>query len=183
MKVFLDTSALIALSGLRGTSMVDVFVKTCKKAGVALCVSHIQVDEKVPREMSDYKERIDRAVKAIVDLGLEVHLEATSMSAFGASRIDFSKYGGEEENALYEKLVKLVSACDRAMGKNDGATMDAIIGASALDHEFFVVCDECLFRGFGQATNGWAAVQKRVPKTIFTKPTPEDVARGILNSI
>jgi hypothetical protein len=89
VKVFLDTSALIALSGLGGTSGVDVFVKTCKNAGLVLCVSHIQVDEKVPREMPDYKERIERAVKALKDLGLEVSLEGTIVGVYGASRYGF----------------------------------------------------------------------------------------------
>ena len=183
MKGFLDTSALIALSGLGGTSVVDVFVQTCKSAGVTLCVSHIQVDEKVPREMPDYKEKIERAVKALKDLGLEVSLEATTVGVYGASRYGFSKYGGKDENALYDKLLKLVSDCDKAMGKNGDATMDAIIGTSALDHDVFVVCDECLYRGFRSATADWTTLQKRLPKTILPKPTPEGVARGILASI
>jgi hypothetical protein len=97
-------------------------------------------------------------------------------------RYDMSKYGGDDENALYEKLLKLISECDRAMGKNGDATRDAIIGASALDHDLFVVCDECLYRGFRSATADWAALQKRLPNTILTKPTPEDVAMGILES-
>lgn len=180
VKVFLDTSALIALSGLRGASVADSFVKTCQKTGIVLCVSHIQVDEKVHREMPSYEERIDRAVKALGDMGLEVSLEATAIAVYDTSRYDLSRYGGDDENALYEKLLKLVSECDRAMGKNGEATRDAIIGASALDHDLFVVCDECLYRGFRSATADWTAVQKRLPKTILTKPTPEDVAKGIL---
>lgn len=183
MRVFLDTSALIALSGLSGTSVADAFVKTCKERGVVLSVSHIQVDEKVHLEMSDYEEKIERAVKALKNLGLEIHIEETNVAVFDASRYDFAKCGGDDENALYEKLLKLVSDCDKAMGKRGNAMMDAIIGASALDLDVFVVCDECLYRGFRQATESLAALQKRLPNMIFTKPTPEDVARGILNSI
>jgi hypothetical protein len=182
VRVFLDTSALIALSGLRGTSVADAFVKTCEKAGVVLCVSHVQVDEKVPREMASYEERIDRAVKILRDIGLEVLLEATPIAVYDTSRYGMSKYGGDDENALYEKLLKLISECDRAMGKNGEATRDAIIGVSALDHDLFVVCDECLYRGVRSATADWAAIQKRLPKTILTKPNPEDVAKGILDS-
>lgn len=181
MKVFLDTSALIPLSGLRA-SIADVFVNTCQKAGIILCVSHIQVDEKVHREMPSYEERIDRAVKTLSDMGLKISLEPTAIAVYDASRYDMSKYGGDDENALYEKLLKLISECDRAMGKNGDATRDAIIGVSALDHDLFVVCDECLYRGFQSATANWAALQKRLPKTILTKPTPEDVAKGILES-
>lgn len=183
MRVFLDTSALIALSGLAGASVVCDFVSECRRTGVVLCVSHIQVDEKVHQEMPDYEERIERAVKALKDLELDVSLEATAIAVWDASRYDLSKYGGEEENTLYQKLLKLVSDCDRAMGKNGDATMDAIIRVSALDHDLFVLCDECLYRGFRQATESWGALQKRLPKTILTRPTPEDVARGILDSI
>ncbi len=45
-------------------------------------------------------------------------LEATAIAVYDATRYGFSKYGRDEENALYEKLLKLVSDCDRAMGKN-----------------------------------------------------------------
>jgi len=182
VRVFLDTSALIPLSGLRGVSIAEVFVKTCQKAGIVLCVSHIQVDEKVPREMFSYEERIDRAVKILSDMGLKVSLEATPIAVYDTSRYDMSKYGGDVENALYEKLLKLISECDRAMGKNGDATRDAVIGVSALDHDLFIVCDECLYRGFQLATADWGALRKRLPKTILTKPTPEGVAKSILDS-
>jgi hypothetical protein len=72
MRAFLDTSALIALSGLGGASVAEAFVKTCKERGITLCVNHIQVDEKVHREIPNYEERMNRAVKALKDLELEV---------------------------------------------------------------------------------------------------------------
>lgn len=152
MKVFLDTNALIALSGLRGTTIADDFVKTCRTVEVVLCVSHIQVDEKVNREMFSYQAKIDKAVRVLSDMGLETRMEPTAVGVYDTSRLDMSRYGGDVENALYQKLLQLITACDQATGKKGDETRDAIIGVSALDHDLFVVCNECLYRSFRSAT-------------------------------
>ena len=183
VKVFLDTNALIALSGLRGSAIAGDFVANCRTAGVVLCVSHIQVDEKVNREMRSYQARIDKAVRELRYLGLETVMEPTAVGVYDVSRLDMSKLGGEDENALYTKLFELISACDQATGKNGDATQDAIIGVSALDHDLFLVCDECLFQSFQSATSSLTNLQNRLPKTILRKPTPEDVANGILEFV
>lgn len=183
MKVFLDTGALIALSGLPSTVIAGDFVTNCKAAEVTLCVSHIQVDEKVNREMRSYKARIDKAVRELRYLGLETRMEPTAVGVYGVSRLNMSKLGGESENALYTKLFELISACDQATGKNGDATQDAIIGVSALDHELFVVCDECLFRSFQSVTASLKNLQNRLPRTILTKASAEDVAKGILSQL
>lgn len=183
MKVFLDTNAVIALGGLPNTPMVNDFVSKCRKAGVVLCVSHIQVNEKLDREIPSYKVRIDKAMLELRNLGLEIVMEPTAVAVFDVSRLDFSKFSGEFESGLYEKLVKLISACDHEKGKKGDATRDAIIGVSALDHDLFVVCDRCLFNSFQSATASLENLGKRFPKAILTKPTPEHVANGILGII
>jgi hypothetical protein len=180
LKVFLDTNALIALSGLSGTAIAGDFITNCRTAEVVLCVSHIQVDEKVNREMRNYQTRIDKAVRDLRNLGLETRLEPTAIGVYDTSRWDMSRFGGDDENALYHKLLELISACDQATGKKGDATRDAIIGVSALDHDLFLVCDECLFQSFQSATASLNNLQPRLPKTILRKPTPEDVANGIL---
>jgi hypothetical protein len=180
VKVFLDTGALMALSGLAGSAIAGDFVTNCRTARVVLCVSHIQVDEKVDREMRSYEARIEKAVRDLKDLGLETLLEPTAIGVYDTSRWGMSSYGGEDEKALYQKLLELITACDREAGKKSGATRDAIIGVSALDHDLFVVCDECLFQSFQSATAGLTNLQARLPRTILRKPSPEDAANGIM---
>lgn len=145
-----------------------------------LCISHIQVDEKVNREMRDYQTRIDKTVSELGNLGLKTRLEPTTIAVYDTSRLDMSRYGGDDENALYDKLLELISACDQAAGKKGDATRDAIIGVSALDHDLFLVCDGCLFQSFQSATASLNNLQPRLPKTILRRPTTEDVANGIL---
>jgi len=183
VKVFLDTNALISLAGLPGTTLLSEFVSNCRSSGIALCVSHIQVDEKVDREMPSYQARIDKAILEVRNLGLETVLESTAVGVWDVSRWDLSRWSGEVESALYRKLVELISICDRNTGKKGDATRDAITGVSALDHDLFVVCDECLFRSFQSATASQGNLRNRLPKTILRKPTAEDVATGILEFI
>lgn len=180
MKVFLDTNALIALAGLHQTLILGDFVRYCASSGALICISHVQVDEKVDREMRDYQARIEKAVRELKNLGLEIVLEGTTVGVWDVSRWDMSRRGGEVEHSLYCNLLELISVCDRERGKKGGAVRDAIIGASALDHDLFVVCDECLYRSFQLATASLKGLQNRLPQIIFRKPTAEDVATGVL---
>jgi len=146
-----------------------------------LCVSHIQVDEKVNRELFSYETKIERAVHVLSDMGLETRLESTAVGVYDTSRYGMSRYGGDDENALYDALVRLVSKCNQAAGKKADATRDAIIGVSALDHDLFITCDRCLSQGFQSAIATYARLQNRLPKLILSKTITEDVAKTIMN--
>jgi hypothetical protein len=186
LRVVLDTGALIALSGLKGTDLLEDFVGRCTKSGAVLCVTHVQVDEKVAREVHDYKTKVDRAVAELRELGLSVKIEATEIFVWGVSRFGLGKFSGEDEGRLYDKLRELVSDCDRKKGKSVddlNVARDATIAVSALDHDAFIVCDDCLFSSFQSATIGMRQLEKRVPKVVYSKPDPVDVGEAILELI
>ncbi len=180
MKVYLDTSALIALSGLPQSPLQTDFVGICKETGIVFCVSTIQVDEKVDREMPTYGARIEKAVRELTRLGLQTSLEPTGVTVFDATRWDMSKLSGELESGLYRTLVEMIRTCNQEAGKPADSTRDAIIGVSALDHDLFIVCDKCLYESFLAATSGLKNLRDRLPVTILRKPTPEDITKGIL---
>lgn len=180
MKVFLDTNAFEALSGLPRSTIRDRFVEGCRKAGVVLCVSHIQVDEKVNHEMPSYQAKVQKAVRVFRELGLETCLELTPVGVYGISRLALARFGREDENALYQRLRQLISECDKAAGKEGDAMRDAIIGVSALDHDLFVTCDRCLYQSFQSATSHPTNLGNRLPRVILTKAMTEDVAMAIL---
>ena len=186
LRVLLDTGALIALSGLKGTDFVADFVGRCTESGTVLCVTHVQVDEKVAREVRDYEVKVDRAVAELRQFGLLVEMEPTGIAVVGISRVGLAKLGGEDGGSLYEKLRRLISDCDRNKGKSGdvlNVARDAVIAVSALDHDAFIVCDECLFRSFQFATSNMKQAGSHVPTIVLAKPDPVDVAKGILQFI
>ena|GEM_PF-2757069 len=186
MKVLLDTSALIALLGIGRTASGSDFMDACRRNGILLCVTHIQVDEKVTYEYHEYQTKVDRAVAALRKLGLTVQMQDTPIAVFGISRYGLAKYAGETESQLYDRLRQLISECTKKRGipvKDANISRDAVIAVSALDHDVFAVCDECLSQSFQRAIINHPDLSSRVPKVVFTKADPESVATGILSVV
>ena len=186
MKVLLDTSALIALSGIGRTASGSDFVDACRRDGILLCVTHIQIDEKVTREYDEYQTKIDCAVAALRDLGLSLQMEDTTIAVYGISRYGLARYCGEAESQLYDRLRQLISECTKKRGKtveDANIICDAVIAVSALDHDIFAVCDECLSQSLQRAIINHPDLSSRVPKVVFTRPDPESVATDILSAV
>jgi hypothetical protein len=186
LRVLLDTGALIALAGLKGTDIVADFVGRCTKSGTVLCVTHVQVDEKVAREVHNYDVKVDRAVAELRELGLPVKIEPTEIAVRDISRYGLAKFGGEDEGRLYEKLRALISDCDRDKGKSVddlNVARDAVTAVSALDHDAFIVCDNCLFSSFESATIDMKQLGRCLPKIVYAKPDPVDVGKAILELV
>jgi len=186
LRVLLDTGALIALAGLKDIRIVTEFVACCTKSGTVLSVTHVQVDEKVAREVRDYEVKVERAVAELRDLGLRVKIEPTVITVVGLSRLGLAMFGGKDEGRLYEKLRELISDCDRNKGKSVddlNVARDAVTAVSALDHDAFIVCDDCLFSSFQSAATDMKQLGTRLPKITYAKPDPVDVGEAILELI
>lgn len=57
--IFLDTNALITLSGLKDGELLDALRGHLTEGDTRLYVSHVQVDEKLQKEFSDYQKKVD----------------------------------------------------------------------------------------------------------------------------
>ena len=188
VKFFLDTGALIALSGLKGSDL-QIFKTRIEAYNPEIGVTHVQVDEtineKYERKLRNYQQVIDKALESLTKKGIAVHVEPTKIGAWSISRWDYFKWGGEETGKLYEELRNEIDRCEEAKGKTKtllNIACDAVIAVSSLDHDFFVTCDECLFDSWRNVIdkNRMFRQQFKIPKVIYARPYPKEVAKAIL---
>jgi len=184
-KFFLDTGAIIALSGLKAPNL-QAFKSRTKSSNSKLSTTHVQVDEKHPKELKNYYQKINRALKSLRQKGIVVHVEATREVVFDVSRFNLAKFGDKELGKLDDELRKEIDACERAKGTIKpplNIARDALIAVSSLDHDFFVTCDKCLSQSWNKVIGKHIMLNQRftIPRAVYIRPIPEDVAKQILS--
>ena len=198
IRFFLDTGALIALSGLEGSDLQD-FKNRMEAGNSEISVTHVQVDEstkhmkfhekvkeKYEKKVKDYQQKINKALGSLKNKGITVHLEDTKAFVIGVSRIGYTVLGGEEIGKLYGELRKEIDECERTKKGTSKPLLniasDATIAVSSLNHDFFITCDRCLFDSWGNviSKNRMLEQQFKVPKVIYAKRSPKEVARKML---
>ncbi len=200
-KFFLDTSALIRLSGLKEEKLEE-FKARFNSINAELIVTHVPVDEatfdlKFGEEMSrsgkkvqEYREKVDKALEALRSKGIQVEVETTNISVVGISRVDFSSLATQDIGEFYDELWKEIDACEKAKrprGKPKdplSVKRDAVIGVSPLEYSFLITTDKCLCDSFNEMTKKHRELIQRVitPKAKRAKRSPEGVANCILEA-
>lgn len=200
VKFFLDTNALLYLSGLKDLDLKD-FKKRVEASGLELSSTHVQVDEstehikfhekvtkKREKKVQNYQEKIAFALKSLRKKEIDVRVEPTKIPVQGVARQNYTLMGGRETGKLYDELQKEVDECEKAKGNlksplNIGR--DAVIAVSSLDHDFFITTDKCLFDSWHKIITKHRMLKQKfkVPKVIYTKCDPKEVARSILEHL
>jgi hypothetical protein len=145
---FLDTNVFILLSGLDSG---DLAILSGALAGnkIALCMSHVQIDEQNCQEFSDYRLKIEDALRKFTERGIEIIVEPTNEVVWDVSRFDLARFGSEELSKIDKALRKEIEKCERKKDKTvSNIAKDALIALSSLNHDFFVTADSCLFRSW-----------------------------------
>ena len=184
VEVFLDTSALIALSGLR-SHKVDALKNLIQSGNLRLNVSHIQVDEKVERNYVDYNRRIIKALGTLEKKGIKVCLIPTKIAVTDVSRVELSTIGDEEINGFYDELLHEISECEKNKGKTKdwkNLVCDAIIAVTAIDHDYFITCDSCMYDTWKKVIDSYGILRHRfkIPRLYYANSDPKNVADIII---
>jgi len=197
VKFFLDTNALLYLSGLKGSDLQD-FKTKIEASNSELSTTHVQVDEstkhikfdkKIDKEyekkVRSYQRKIDKALGSLKNKEISVRLEDTKIAVFGVSRFGFARFGNEEIGKLYDELRKEIDECQKAKGKPKpllNIASDATIAVSSLGHDFFITTDKCLFESWLKVIDKYRMLgqQFKVPKIIYARRSPKEVAKQML---
>lgn len=195
-KFFLDTSALIRLSRLEGKKLEEFRARFGSK-NAELVITHVAVDEathglkfgekagKGDRRVSEYREKIDKALRALETKGIPVRVESTNIFVIGISRFGFGSFATKDIEEVYEKLWRKIEDCEKAKGRSKdplNIKRDAVIGISPLEYSFLVTTDQCFCDSFNEVAEKNKNLIKRVmtPKAKRADRSPEGVADRIL---
>jgi len=184
---FLDTNALNYLAGLKGSDL-QIFRKQIETSNSELSITHVQVDEAHKKELQTYQQKIKKALASLSNKGINVNLEGTKIVVFNVSRFDFARFGDEEIGKLYNELRKEIDGCEKAKGKTKpllNIACDAVIAVSSLGHDFFITTDRCLYDSWRKIIGKHTTLEQqfKIPKIVYTRRSPKDVAGRILANI
>ncbi len=184
-KIFLDTNALIFLSGLKGEELEE-FRKGFNRKNAELIITSVQVDEKRKRKKDEkYQETINKAIATLEDNGIQVKVETTNVGVVGISRFGYSSLATPDILNIYHELDKKVAECEKEKGKSKdplNIKRDAVISVSPLEYSFLITTDKCLNESFNRIMKEQKKVVEKVviPKARLAKASSEAVADCIL---
>jgi hypothetical protein len=184
-KIFLDTNALIFLSGLKRQKLEE-FRKGFNTENAELIITTVQVDEKRKRKKDEkYQEAISKAIATLKDNDIQVKVETANIGVFGISRFGYFSFGTPEISNIYDELDKKVAECEKAKGRSKdplNVKRDAVISVSPLEYSFLITTDKCLNKSFNQVMKEQKKIVEKVvvPKARLAKASSEAVADCIL---
>ena len=184
---FLDTNALIYLSGLKDSDR-QIFKNKLEASNSELIVTHIQIDEKYRKELPEYTQKIKKALESLRRKGIRIRTEATKGFVIGVSRIGHARLTSEDAGRLYNELRNEIDQCQKdknQLKSTSNIACDATIAISSLDHDFFVTTDKCLCIGWRKVISKHRTLlaQHKIPEIIYARRSPKEVARQILKHI
>ncbi len=197
---FLDTNALVYLAGLKDSEL-QIFKNRIEAGNSELSTTHIQIDEITKhikfhepvkglheKKVQSYQQKIDEALKTLKNKGIVVHIEPTKAFVLGVSRLGHGALGSEDIGKIYDELRKVIEECERAKGKIKtllNIACDAVIAVSSIDHDFFITTDRCLSDSWYKIIDKHKTLNKqfKIPKIVYARRSPKDVANRILVSI
>lgn len=196
----MDTSALIYLAGLKEPDL-KTFKTKIKTTRTKLIISHVQVDEstvhikfhertskKCDKEVQTYQQKIDEALKALKNKGINIRVEPTRIMVCGVSRLDLTRLSGEEIGDLYDQLRTEIDTCQKKKGKPKSTlniACDAVIAVSSMKNDFLITCDECLYRSWTKVIKKNKGLMTRFsfPKAYYAKRSPKAVSGCVLGLV
>ena len=180
-KFYLDTNALILLSGLNED--LSELSKHISENHVELSIGHVQIDEEVSGD--NFNQNFEKALRKLRTYEITVNLEPTVIAIFDVSRFDLCKFGSKDLGKIYDELRTEIECCERKKPKPKlNIARDAIIALSSLNHDYFITADECLLKSWRKVVENnqenKVVLQKTysIPKLIHCKKP-----KGILNTI
>lgn len=184
VKFFLDTNALLYLSGLEDPELSD-FKNRIEASKAELCVTSVQVDEVHEREFQNYQQKIKKALESLANKGINAQHEDTKIFVWGVTRWNYHVWTSKKIGKLYDELRKEIEECEKAKGTKKtllNIVRDATIAVSSLDHDFFITCDRCLFDSWRKVIGKHIILRQqfKVPKIIYAERSPKQIATHIL---
>jgi len=205
VKFFLDTNALIYLSGLEDLDLCD-FKSRRDASNSELSTIHVSIDEitkhikfhepikkKHEKKVQSYQQKIDEALKTLKSKGITVRIEATKIPVTGIARAGYVRTASKEIGKLYDELRKEIDKCMKSKGnlrwlsKTEkervlNIARDAVIAVSSIGHDFFITCDRCLSESWKKVIGKYSMLKQRykLPRVICARPTPKTVAKQML---
>jgi predicted nucleic acid-binding protein len=183
---FLDTNALIALSGLDENNFLKLSREIAKRE-ISIYISHVQIDEQYNREFSDYQRKIREALKKFSEHCIEIIVKPTTQLVWDVSRWNFARFGSKKLGEIDDFLRQEIEKC---MGKKHKGVLnvarDALIALSSLNHDYFITNDECLYKGWKivvESNKNKKALKQggyKLPQVIRRKTT-KSVFQAIIN--
>jgi hypothetical protein len=183
-KIYLDTNAIIFLSGCPENDLLKLS-GYMEKNTIELFTSHVQIDE-LYRKDEPLSQKMDHALKRLISCKITVNLVATNEVVLGISRVDECKLGSDEIGKIDEALREEINRC---MGRDSKGTMniarDALIALSALNHDYFITGDYCMYKSWNKLIESNASNKEKIlkvysiPKIIHRKK-PNSVRQAIL---
>lgn len=185
--IFLDTNSLILLSGIDEID-ANRLSKEMEKNQIQIRITHVQIDEKISKEYSDYNEKIKKALTKLNANGIKVSVESTKEIIFDVSRFGMAKFGSKVISEIDSALRSTIKNCMGEKAKNTtNIPRDALIAVSSLNHDYFFTNDECLYKGWNivieSNDENKKALQKegfKIPQIIRRK-TSESVLKAIID--
>jgi hypothetical protein len=186
-KVFLDTNALICLSGLPYED-ICLLKKHLEENDIKLYFSTMQVDEKVnvTKEFASYQERINAAKKNLSANGIDIRIEPPKIAAQGFARQGFTIESYHECVKIYYEMAEEIEKCEGNKAEKMNVFGDALIAVTSLNHDYFVTGDRCLWKSWQKIIENNDENKKsienlfKIPKIIHAAK-PQSVLNGILN--
>lgn len=153
-----------------------------------LFASHLQVDEKYSKESKDYMKKIEKALAPLKRNGIEVDIKPTKLAVVKISRVALSGPSDKYMDKLYDELKSRLAECDKSKGKERkpfNVERDAITGLTSIDYDYFLTCDECLSEAlqhiFEEHDQTFSSKGVKIPKVLYRRPDPIEVAKAILS--
>ncbi len=183
VKFYLDTNALISLSGCSYKELLELS-KHIEANKIELFTSHVQIDEMDRRDASIY-EKYEHALKKLKAFDVNISLVETNQAVIGISRIDMCKIGSDELGEIDSALRREIELCmgSKSKGKINLAC-DALIALSSLDHDYFITGDDCMFRSWNKIIEGNQQNRDKILKNyLIPKITHRKKPKGVFQAI
>jgi hypothetical protein len=184
--IVLDTNSLILLSGIEETDGKRLLEKM-EKNNIKIFVTHVQIDEKITKEYSEYEQKIKKALARLANMGIGVVVEPTKEAISDVSRWGMARFGSEMLSKIDSALRTAIKACMDKKGKKPlHNAKDALIAISLFNHDYFFTNDECLYKAWVTIVetnyDNKKALRKEgyiIPQ-IFRRKKPETILEKII---
>jgi len=179
MKIYLDTCTINALTGLDNKEF-DLLRSMLEKTNSRLYASHIQVDERYPKNNPDFEKKCEKAFRRFVEHGIEIKPEATKAAVYGISKYGLSKYSDKDIEKIRTELMVELEKCNKEKGNYppiENIIKDFLIAVTSADYDYFITSDDCLYRSWRRILekNETKDILGRASTILYVRPVPTEI--------